>query len=195
MRGCLRTVRWVDAVRSAALSLAVVLPISAGSMPSSARASLAQEPKLVLKTTAFEPGGIIPKQFTCSGADVSPALSWSDPPSGTQSFALIVDDPDAPMGTFVHWVVYNLPASARQLPQGVPKRETAAGGKQGQNDFPKTGYGGPCPPPGKPHRYSFRLYALDTTLNLAPPVRRADVDQAMQGHVLAKAELMGKFAR
>ena len=152
--------------------------------------------KLLLKTTAFSPGGVIPKRFTCSGADASPALSWNDPPSRTTSFALIMDDLDAPGGNFVHWVVYNLPASLRQLPQGVPAGEdVTSGGKQGENDFPKTGYGGPCPPPGKPHRYFFRLYALDTTLNLSSPARRAEVDQAMQGHVLAKGELVGRFGR
>jgi Raf kinase inhibitor-like YbhB/YbcL family protein len=178
------------------LSLAAALPWTTALMLSSPVNGVAQESKLALTTSAFEPGGMIPKQFTCSGADNSPALSWNDPPPSTQSFALILDDPDAPMGTFVHWVVYNVPASVRQLPQGVKKGETlAGGGKQGQNDFPKTGYGGPCPPPGTPHRYFFRLYALDTILNLKPPVHRDDVDQAMRGHVLAKAELMGKFGR
>jgi Raf kinase inhibitor-like YbhB/YbcL family protein len=109
---------------------------------------------------------------------------------------LIVDDPDAPAGTWVHWVVYNLPASARQLPEHVPPFDgVAGGGKQGVNDFPMNGYGGPCPPPGKPHRYFFRLYALDTILDLRAPVHRKDVDSAMKGHVLAQAELMGTFGR
>jgi hypothetical protein len=160
--------------------------------------SVAQEPPatLELKTSAFPPGGTIPKQFTCSGADVSPALTWSDPPPRTQSFALIMDDPDAPVGTFVHWVVYNLPASARELPAGVPGHHAiTGGGKQGVNDFPKTGYGGPCPPPGKPHRYFFRLYALDSQLDLHGTVHRKDVDQAMQGHILAHGELMGLYGR
>jgi len=107
-----------------------------------------------------------------------------------------VDDPDAPAGTWVHWVVYNLPASARQLPEHVPPGETVAGGgEQGVNDFPMNGYGGPCPPPGKPHRYFFRLYALDTILDLRAPVHRQDVDSAVKGHVLGQAELMGKFGR
>ena len=152
--------------------------------------------RLELKTSAFPPGGNIPKQFTCSGADLSPALTWSDPPPRTRSLALIMDDPDAPVGTFVHWVVYNLPTSARQLPAGVPgNSEIRGGGKQGVNDFPKTGYGGPCPPPGKPHRYFFRLYALDNQLDLNGTVHRKDVDQAMKGHVLAHGELMGLYGR
>ena len=160
--------------------------------------SAARDPvgTLEFKTTAFHPGGAIPTQFTCSGADISPALSWNQPPPRTRSFVLIVDDPDAPAGTWVHWVVYNLPSSARQLPEGVPLGDAVAGGgKQGVNDFPHNGYGGPCPPPGKPHRYFFRLYALDTVLNLSAPVHRKDVDAAMIGHVLAQAELMGTFAR
>jgi Raf kinase inhibitor-like YbhB/YbcL family protein len=152
--------------------------------------------KLELRTTAFQPGGSIPKVFTCDGADASPALSWSDPPPRTQSFVLIVDDPDAPVGTFVHWVVYNLPATTRQLPERLLRGdEIPSGGKQGVNDFARTGYGGPCPPPGRPHRYFFRLYALDGKLNLRSPARRKDVDQAMKGHALAHAELMGLYGR
>jgi len=149
-----------------------------------------------LSTTAFQPGADIPGKYTCSGADVSPGLNWSDPPAGTQSFALIADDPDAPVGTWVHWVAYDLPAGARQLPEGVPKMdEIAGGGVQGHNDFRKTGYGGPCPPPGKPHRYFFKLYALDSPLNLKPGATKKAVEQAMQGHILAQAEVMGRFQR
>jgi len=149
-----------------------------------------------LSSTAFPPGGDIPSKYTCSGADVSPALSWTDPPAGTQSFALIADDPDAPVGTWVHWVAYDLPAGARQLPEGVPKTDAiAGGGVQGQNDFRKTGYGGPCPPPGKPHRYYFKLYALDSKCNLKPGAAKKAVEQAMQGHILAQAEVMGRFQR
>jgi hypothetical protein len=152
--------------------------------------------KLELKTTAFPPGSTIPTQFTCSGANISPDLSWNNPPPRTQSLVLIVDDPDAPAGTWVHWVVYDLPALARHLPEHVlPGDAVAGGGKQGVNDFSTNGYGGPCPPPGKPHRYFFRLYALDTTVALRAPVHRKDVDSAMKGHVLAQAELMGTFGR
>ena len=152
--------------------------------------------KFELKTTAFQPGGDIPKQFTCDGADISPALSWTTPPAGTQSFALIMDDPDAPRGTFVHWVLFNLPASERHLPERVPgNEELRSGARQGINGFPKTGYGGPCPPGGKPHRYFFKLYALDTKLNLNAGTDKQGVEEAMKGHVLAQAELMGRYAR
>lgn len=152
--------------------------------------------KFELKTTAFQSAGNIPRQFTCEGADVSPALSWTAPPAATRSFVLIMDDPDAPSGTFVHWVVYDLPASARHLPEHVPAGdEIRGGGKQGRNGFPLTGYGGPCPPRGRPHRYFFKLYALDTKLELGAGARKQDVEKAMQGHVLAEAELMGLFAR
>ena len=149
---------------------------------------------LQLTTTAFSAGGTIPKKFTCDGPDASPQLAWSAPPASTQSFALIADDPDAPAGTWVHWVLYDLPGTARELAEGVPKQEElSTGGRQGKNDFGKIGYGGPCPPPGKPHRYFFKLYALDTRLNLKGGVTKADVEQAMKGHVLAKAEMMGRY--
>lgn len=152
--------------------------------------------KLELRTAAFRVGGRIPAKFTCQGENISPPLSWNQPPSRTQSFALIVDDPDAPAGTWVHWVVYDLPASVRDLPEHVPPGETlSGGGAQGVNDFSERDYGGPCPPSGKPHRYFFRLYALDAPLNLHGPARRQDVDAAMKGHVLAEAELMGTFGR
>lgn len=149
-----------------------------------------------LSTTAFKPGGDIPKRFTCEGFDASPALTWTNPPPGTQSFALIADDPDAPAGTWVHWVVYDLPASARQLPEDLPKAdEVRGGGYHGRNDFDKTGYGGPCPPPGKPHRYFFKLYALDTKLNLTAGAAKSDVERAMKGHILAQTELVGRYHR
>ncbi len=152
--------------------------------------------KFELKTTTFQPGGDIPKKCTCDGGDVSPALSWNDPPTGTQSFALIVDDPDAPGGTFTHWVVYDLAPTTRQLPEKVAGNDDLRdGGHQGVNDFPLTGYGGPCPPPGKPHRYFFKLYALNTKLGLKREARKPDVERAMQGHILAQAELMGKYKR
>jgi hypothetical protein len=155
-----------------------------------------QTSKIELKTTSFEPGGFIPKRFTCEAADVSPALSWSDPPAGTQSFAIIEDDPDAPSGTFVHWLVYDLPAAYRRLPEALSGNDQmAGGGRQGTNDFSRTGYSGPCPPRGKPHRYYIRFYALDTRTNLRPAATRAELDAAMQGHILAQAELMGLFKR
>jgi hypothetical protein len=152
--------------------------------------------KFEIKSQAFQNNGSIPSRHACDGANLSPALSWTDPPAGTKSYALIMDDPDAPMGTFVHWVLYNLPASARQLPEGVPRTyDLEGGGAQGVNDFPQTGYGGPCPPPGKPHRYFFKLYALDTTLDLPSGARKRDVEQAMKGHVLAESQWMGRYRR
>jgi hypothetical protein len=181
-----------DARAIARLTLAMALVLLAGGV----MAAKGSSEKLELTTTAFRPGGTIPMPYTCSGENISPSLSWNQPPARTRSLVLIVDDPDAPAGTWVHWVVYNLPASARNLPEHVPAGDAmAGGGKQGVNDFPMNGYGGPCPPPGKPHRYFFRLYALDTELDLRAPVHRRDVDAAMQGHVLAQAELMGLFGR
>jgi Raf kinase inhibitor-like YbhB/YbcL family protein len=151
---------------------------------------------LQLKSPDFAAGEKIPKQFTCEGADISPALAWNDPPSGTKSFALIVDDPDAPVGDWVHWVLYNLPPNLRSLPQNLPKTEQSAdGSRQGLNDFKKIGYGGPCPPAGKPHRYFFRLYALDTKLNLNSTASKKELESAMQGHILAQGEYMGRYAR
>jgi Raf kinase inhibitor-like YbhB/YbcL family protein len=150
----------------------------------------------VLETKAFPKAGEIPARYTCSGDDVSPALSWSGVPQGTQSFVLIVDDPDAPSGTFTHWIIYDLPAATHQLPEGVSKTDDlSGGGRQGRNDFRRVGYGGPCPPPGKAHRYFFKLYALNAVLNLPAGASRKDVEGAMHGLVLAQAELMGKFAR
>jgi len=148
-----------------------------------------------LQSSAFQNGGSIPKKFTCEAADVSPELTWSGVPEKTQSFALIADDPDAPMGTWVHWVIYDLPPNTAKLAEGVPKQEQAANGAQGKNSSGKIGYGGPCPPPGKPHRYFFKLYALDSKLNLKPGARKPEVEAAMKGHVLAQAELMGKYGR
>ena len=174
----------------------LTLTVSAIFLAASVLAAKDSPENLELKTTAFRPGGVIPTQHTCSGADISPALSWNQPPTRTRSFVLIVDDPDAPAGTWVHWVVYNLPAAARQLPERIPSGDVVTGGgKQGVNDFSRHGYGGPCPPPGQPHRYFFRLYALDMVMSLRAPVHRKDVDSAMKGHILAQAELMGTFGR
>lgn len=147
-------------------------------------------------TSVFEPDGRIPPRCTCDGRDDSPALRWSDVPDNVKSFVLIVDDPDAPGGTFVHWVLYDLPPETRELPEGIPPRESVTGGgTQGLNDFGRAGYGGPCPPAGPPHRYVFTLSALDTRLGLAPRKRAADVRRAMQSHVLVEAQLVGRFQR
>ena len=151
---------------------------------------------LKLTSRAFQNGGNIPKQFTCDGADLSPAFEWMGGPDSTKTYALIADDPDAPVGTWVHWVLWNLPATAHSLPEGVPKNtEVEGGARQGQNDFRKTGYGGPCPPPGKPHRYFFKLYALDTSLKLDAKATKSDLEGAMHGHILEQAEYMGRYGR
>jgi Raf kinase inhibitor-like YbhB/YbcL family protein len=149
-----------------------------------------------LSSTSFSREGEIPKKFTCDGADLSPELSWSSPPQGTQSFALIADDPDAPSGTWTHWILFNVPATTRSLSEGVTRvDELPSGGRQGRNDFHKIGYNGPCPPPGKAHRYFFKLFVLDKQLDAKPGASRQEVEQAMQGHVLVKAEWMGKYQR
>lgn len=148
-----------------------------------------------LKSQAFQAGDVIPSQYTCDGQDISPPLSWSDPPAGTTSFALISDDPDAPMGTWVHWVMWNIPVGARALEQNLPKTASLSNGtKQGTTDFRRVGYGGPCPPSGT-HRYFFKLYALDTTLNLPPSTTKKDLEKALQRHILGQAELMGTYRR
>jgi Raf kinase inhibitor-like YbhB/YbcL family protein len=151
---------------------------------------------LQLTSIAFENGQPIPKRHTGDGEDISPSLAWSDPPKETKTFALICDDPDAPGGTRVHWVVFNLPADARELAEGVPTSATLTNGaKQGTNDFGNHGYGGPAPPRGKPHRYFFKLYALDRTLDLAAGATKDRLLAACQGHILAEAPLMGKYQR
>ena len=151
--------------------------------------------QMKLTTSSFH-NGLVPRDFTCDGADRSPRLHWTAPPEGTKSLALIVTDPDAPAGTWVHWVLYNLPATARELPEDLPKRAHLPDGSlQGQNDFGSIGYGGPCPPRGSTHRYVFELYALDALLSLQPGATRAQLEKAMQGHVLALGELMGRYGR
>jgi Raf kinase inhibitor-like YbhB/YbcL family protein len=151
---------------------------------------------LEISSRSFASGGNIPQRFTCDGEDVSPELHWGEPPAETKSFALIADDPDAPVGTWVHWVLFNLPAATRSLSEGVPKQDALKnGGLHGRNDFRKIGYGGPCPPPGKPHRYFFKLYALDTALNLKAGATKVDVERAMKGHILAQGEWMGRYGR
>lgn len=145
---------------------------------------------------AFVHEGTIPTRCTADGPDLSPALSWGEPPPGTRSLALICDDPDAPGGTWVHWVLFNLPAGTRTLPEGVAgKDQGPAGSLQGINDFGKIGYGGPSPPKGPAHRYYFKLYALDTTLPLKAAATKAEVEKAMKGHILAQGMLMGRYGR
>ncbi|HZT23972.1 MAG TPA: YbhB/YbcL family Raf kinase inhibitor-like protein [Verrucomicrobiae bacterium] len=151
---------------------------------------------LQLTSAAFADGQFIPQKFTCEGDDISPPLTWKNAPVGTKSFALIADDPDAPAGTWVHWVIWNLPASATSLEENTPPSGSLANGaRQGLNDFHRLGYGGPCPPPGKAHRYFFKLYALDAVLDLPSGAAKRDLLQAMAGHVLAQGQLMGKYQR
>lgn len=150
---------------------------------------------MTLFSPAFSAGELIPAKYTCDGEDVSPALEWADPPEGTRSFALIVDDPDAPSGLFLHWLIWNIPGSEKGMADRVGDADgSASGGLQGRNGFGKLGYGGPCPPGGT-HRYFFRLYALDTILDAPAGATRERVERAMQGHVLAEAELMGRYRR
>jgi len=149
-----------------------------------------------LTSSAFGQGEKIPSKFTGDGADVSPQLAWPVAPFGTRSFALICDDPDAPRGTWVHWVLFNIPSDQQALDEGMPATEKLANGAlQGTNDFGKIGYGGPAPPPGKPHRYFFKLYALDAILPLPAGSSKSQLENAMKGHVIDEGELMGTYQR
>ena len=148
-----------------------------------------------ISSSAFEEGGLIPMKYTCDDADISPPLEWSGIPEETKEIALICDDPDAPMGTWVHWVMYNLPANIFKLPESIPAINLLENGiTQGSNDFHKIGYGGPCPPGGT-HRYFFKIYALDIELNLAPGKTKSDLLEAMKGHILGEGQLMGIYKR
>lgn len=150
--------------------------------------------QIQLSSPVFKEGQTIPKRYTCDGEDVSPQLSWKDVPAGTKSLALIVDDPDAPVGTWVHWVIYDIPPSLNGLQEGTPKTPAVDGiGVQGVNGFRKVGYGGPCPPKGSSHRYFFKLYALDQLIGLPARASKADVEKAMKGHILAQGQLMGIY--
>jgi len=153
---------------------------------------------LTITSTAFQNGGAIPRQYTCDGKDVSPPLAWTGGPPGAVAYALIVDDPDAPRGTWVHWVLYDVPPHVSRLPENVPKSgelTDVPGAVQGRNDFKRGGYGGPCPPPGPAHRYYFKLYALARTTGLAPGASKQDLERAMGGHIVATAQLMGTYGR
>jgi Raf kinase inhibitor-like YbhB/YbcL family protein len=160
-------------------------------------AAKARSEKVELKITssAFQDGGMIPSKYTCDGPDLSPPIAWGGVPEGTKSIALICDDPDAPGGTWVHWVLYDLPADTRSLPEHVPPDKVLSNGaKQGTTDFGKIGYGGPCPPSGT-HRYFFKVFALNTMLNLNSGATKAQLVETMKGHVLAQGQLMGKYSR
>jgi len=151
---------------------------------------------LSLSSAAFQDGETIPIQYTCEGQDISPALGWSELPKETQSLALVMDDPDAPGGVFTHWVLFNIPADSHELPETIPTHaELPSGALQGKNDFGRIGYGGPCPPSGRPHRYQFVLYALDQPLDLTAGVSKRQLLGAMQGHILAQGQLTGIYQR
>jgi Raf kinase inhibitor-like YbhB/YbcL family protein len=144
--------------------------------------------------SVFAMGAAIPPKYCCS--PVSPPLSWSQVPDGTKSIAVLCDDPDAPGGDWVHWVFFNLPPDTQKLDEGVPRKDQLPNGAiQGMTDYGRVGYDGPCPPPGRPHRYVFKVYALDTTLDLDSSAEKPDLLKAMEGHILAQGELMGRFGR
>lgn len=148
-----------------------------------------------IKSSAFESGEMIPGKYTCDGQDISPPLEWSDFTDTARSFAIISDDPDAPVGTWVHWVYYDIPVDTTNLPENIPaENNPTVGGTQGINDFRRIGYGGPCPPGGT-HRYFFKIYALDTVLNLNPGLDKKQLLKTMEEHIVDQAELMGRYKR
>lgn len=151
-----------------------------------------EESMFELHSSAFKHGEAIPRRYTCDGEDISPPLAWSGAPTGTRSFVLICDDPDAPVGVWDHWILFNIPATVNALPEGVAERTD--GSLYGKNSWRRLDYGGPCPPSGV-HRYFFKLYALDTELSLKAGASKREVERAMQGHILAQAELMGTYTR
>lgn len=192
--------RWMISRRmhamSKTLATAVIIGTALAALAAEKEATVAQ---FTLSSSSFRNDQPMPAKHSCEGEDASPALKWEGAPGGTKSFALIADDPDAPGGSWVHWVMYGIPASTTELPENVTKTDKVPGlgtVKQGQNDFGRAGYGGPCPPRGHGvHHYHFRLYALDTDLNLAPRVTRKQLESAMKGHILAQAELVGTYQR
>lgn len=173
-------------------ALSFLLFIGYGCKPlTEAQISESEAPmNIQISSTAFANSEMIPAKYTCDAEDVSPQLSWSNVPEETRSLVLIMDDPDAPIGTWVHWVLYELPPDLLELAEGVQ-----GVGIAGNNSWRKSVYGGPCPPPGDPHRYFFKLYALDTKLNLKPGATKAKVERAMQGHIMTQGQLMGQYGR
>ncbi len=151
---------------------------------------------LTIFSTSFNDGERIPQQYTCDGRNISPPLQWLGVPENTKSFALIADDPDAPGGTWVHWVLFNIPVEITELNEGITSVPMVEGlGLHGTNDFRRPGYGGPCPPPGPDHRYFFKIYALDDALALDPGATKQELLAAMEGHLLAEGQLMGRYSR
>ena len=171
------------------------LGLCSGPSPLYSETKGGQAMKMEVQSTAFEEGGMIPKLYTCDGKDISPPLSWRGVPAEAKSIAVIMDDPDAPRGTWVHWVLFNIPPDTKSLAENVPRTASLANGaKHGNNSWPKLGYGGPCPPSGT-HRYYFKVYALDTVLNLQTRATKAQLLKAMEKHILAEGQLMGKYSR
>jgi Raf kinase inhibitor-like YbhB/YbcL family protein len=156
----------------------------------------AGEVVLTVSSTAFQDGGSIPDRHTCQGQDVSPPLAWGEPPAGTESIALVMDDLDAPLGVFTHWVIFNIPPDSRELSEAVPAQPQLPGGAlQGENSFGRIGYGGPCPPSGNPHRYQFTVYALDTAPGVKAGASKSQLLDAIAGRILARGKLTGTYQR
>jgi Raf kinase inhibitor-like YbhB/YbcL family protein len=184
-------------LRVALVALMMMFAAACAKQPAAitSNAPATQAATMKLASSAFTEGQAIPRQYTCSGINISPPLEWSGIPKSAKTIAIIADDPDAPAGTWVHWVIYNLPADTMGMIENLPPtEEIKGGGLQGKNDFEKIGYGGPCPPSGT-HRYFFKIYALDNELPLQAGAMKADVEKAMSGHVLAQAQLMGTFRK
>jgi Raf kinase inhibitor-like YbhB/YbcL family protein len=193
-----------NVVRLVIFIMAVVFCISAAALaPSGAgddRIPIKKRKKSMnwkIESSAFKQGEKIPVKYTCSGPDVSPPLTWSAAPDKTAELVIIMDDPDAPVGTWTHWLLYGLDAKLTGLPENVSKGAEAKeiSARQGVTSFKRSGYGGPCPPPGKPHRYFFKLYALNEKTNLPPGATRDQIKDAMKGHIIAETQLMGLFGR
>jgi Raf kinase inhibitor-like YbhB/YbcL family protein len=199
-------IRLTNMIRLTVLTSLLLLPALAcrnAPMPGGASVAAAEgsgsaegATALAVSTTAFAPGGAIPRSFTCDGEGVSPDLLWTAAAGSVQSFAVIADDPDAPRGTFTHWLAWNIPAQSKGLEKNMPNDETLANcARQGRNGFGRTGYAGPCPPAGTTHRYFFKVFALDAKLDLKAGADRDELESAMKGHVMAQGEVMGTYGR
>lgn len=173
----------------------VLISISCGK-PATFPVSPSEPKTFSMTSTAFQPNDYLPAKYTCDSQDISPALAWTQPPNGTKSLALICDDPDAPGGIWAHWVIFNIPETARQLPEAVPAQSQLTDGSlQGVNDFGRIGYSGPCPLSGKPHHYQFTLYALDQVLSITAGASKNQLVAAMQGHILSQTQLVGLYQK
>jgi Raf kinase inhibitor-like YbhB/YbcL family protein len=184
-------------VKRTAILIALVLAVACaekGERPKDDRKEGGTAVQMQLTSKAFSEGGMIPRPYTCDGDDVAPQLAWENVPEGTKSFVLIMDDPDAPVGTWDHWIVYNIPDTVASLPDGASKDKMLRGGIEGVNSWGRTNWGGPCPPGGT-HRYIFKLYALDTMLEPGDKPKKRDIEKAMEGHMLGQAQLMGRYKR